>query len=218
MLPDMADVYAACGVDILEVGFPASNPAFDGELVRSSMTRSLENGTSVAVWRTGLAEIRARLPHAYVVAMGYRDLVPLVACRRGRWLADAVLKVGGAPPATGANLHRVAFVSTALEAGEVSTAREAGTAYVMLQANDGMTGLRRQLPPVNEARIAHLKEAGVSAPILLGIGISTPGHASEAVAYGADGVVVGSACIDAALKGRRALRSFLQSVRSALDD
>jgi tryptophan synthase alpha chain len=63
-----------------------------------------------------------------------------------------------------------------------------------------------------------LRSAGVTAPIALGIGLSTPEHVRAAVGMGADGVVVGSATVEAAMRGGQALRSFLHSLRDALDE
>lgn len=217
MPPDIVDVYISCGVDVLEVGLPASDPVLDGEVVRDSMERALKNGTSVGVWQRRLVELREKLPDAYLVAMGYRDMTALVTPGGGRPLADAVLQVGCAAPAAATRPQRVAFVSSQLEPAEVLAAKSEDTAYVMLQANAGRTGLRQCLPRENRTRIARLKEAGVGVPILLGIGISNAHQVSEALTYGADGVVIGSACIDAALKGRSVLTRFLTDLRAALD-
>lgn len=216
MVPDMAEVYVSCGADVLEIGFPAADPVLDGRWVRDSMARSLSDGMTPACWKVRLSAIRRRFPETYIVGMGYTDLSLHVVADDGEPLADAVLELARALPETAGKQGRVAFVSTQLREAEVSAAR-ATTAYVMLQANDGKTGLRRSLPAENRARIDNLRQAGVTAPILLGIGISTPAQAADAVAFGADGVVVGSACIDAAMRGRDALAGFVRELRAAVD-
>jgi tryptophan synthase alpha chain len=54
-------------------------------------------------------------------------------------------------------------------------------------------------------------------PILVGIGVSTPGHAVEAASI-ADGVVVGSAVVSRVLEeGAAAAGAFLATLRAALD-
>ncbi|MEX2126000.1 MAG: tryptophan synthase subunit alpha [Woeseia sp.] len=216
MPSDMADIYVACGVDILEVGFPDGNPVLDGSLVRNSMKRSLASGMTASQWRAQLSEVRHKLPYTYMVAMGYVDLSPLVASGDGELLADAVLQVGHASQPTSDTLQQVAFVSTRFEEQEILAARSA-TAYVMVQANEGRTGLRRSLPDENRVRIARLRKERVEVPILLGIGISTAAQTAKALGFGADGVIVGSACINAAIKGRYALSKFVRSVRDVLD-
>lgn len=216
MVPDMADVYVSCGADVLEIGFPAADPVFDGRWVRDSMARSLSDGMTPARWKARLSAIRRRFPETCIVGMGYTDLSPHVVADDGEPLVDAVLELPRAYPEAAGKPARVTFVSTQLREDEVSAAR-ATTAYVMLQANDGKTGLRHNLPARNRARIESLRQGGVTAPILLGIGISTPAQAADAVAFGADGVIVGSACIDAAMRGRDELAGFVRELRAAVD-
>ena len=216
MVTDMADVYVACGVDALEIGFPVFDPQLDGRWVRESMARSLKNGLSAADWTRMLSGVRSRFPHMYIVGMGYTDLSGHVIGDDGKPLVDALLELERGHAGTHENVKRVAFVSTRLGQDEVAAARSA-TAYVMLQANDGKTGLRPELPEANRARIDSLRRAGVGTPILLGFGISTPAQAAEAIAFGADGVIVGSACIDAAMQGRDALASLVRGLRAAVD-
>jgi tryptophan synthase alpha chain len=67
-------------------------------------------------------------------------------------------------------------------------------------------------------RIAELRAEGVGAPIVLGFGISNGEQARAAVGLGADGVVVGSAALRAALKGRAELFALLNDLRNGLND
>jgi tryptophan synthase alpha chain len=87
----------------------------------------------------------------------------------------------------------------------------------MLQAAPGLTGPRHTLDPANAERIERLRASGISAPIVLGFGVSTPEHARTALALGADGVVVGSAALRAALQGPAALAALLKGLRRGLD-
>jgi len=62
-----------------------------------------------------------------------------------------------------------------------------------------------------------LRAAGVTAPIVLGFGVSSGEHARAAVAHGADGIVVGSAALRAALEGAHELAALLKDLRRGLD-
>jgi tryptophan synthase alpha chain len=62
-----------------------------------------------------------------------------------------------------------------------------------------------------------LRAGGVAAPILLGFGVSNGEQARAAVDLGADGVVVGSAALRAALVGRTELKALLKDLRMGLD-
>jgi len=109
----------------------------------------------------------------------------------------------------------IGFVPSDYSKMDLDLARSSG-GYVMLQAAPGATGPRRRLDKSNKQKIAELKAEGITCPILLGFGISTPDQAREACDLGADGVVIGSACVRLALRGPAALRDFVRSVRQIL--
>jgi tryptophan synthase alpha chain len=109
------------------------------------------------------------------------------------------------------------FLPLPITSADIAAARLAD-GYVMLQAAPGLTGPRRSLDPSNAVRIAELRAEGVRAPIVLGFGISNGEHARAAVALGADGVVVGSAALRAALRGRAELSALLNDLRKGLND
>jgi tryptophan synthase alpha chain len=73
------------------------------------------------------------------------------------------------------------------------------------------------LDPKNEDRLRTLRAAGIDLPVALGFGIGTPEQAASAIRMGADAVVVGSACIEAALRGATALGRFIADLRAAID-
>ena len=95
----------------------------------------------------------------------------------------------------------------------------AGTAdaYVMLQYTRGKTGLRRQRDPHLAPRLHRLRDAGVSVPIVAGIGISSLDQVRDAMDQGVDGVVIGSRTVQMAERGSAALEDYLCGVREALD-
>lgn len=217
-LEDQAGIYLECGVDVLEVGVPDAHPYMDGPVVSESMRRAVQSGVTHDVARQHLAALRRLHPKAPIVAMGYADLSPVLHDASGAALADGVLQIGVAPAdALSPDVARIGFVSHRTSMEEIARSKMSG-GYVMLQANEGRTGIRRSMPLDNQRKIGLLRQCGVEAPILLGIGVSSPEHVALAVRYGADGVVIGSACLQAAQSGERVLRRFLRGVRAALDD
>jgi tryptophan synthase alpha chain len=216
-LANQARIYLECGVDVLEVGVPHAHPFMDGPLVAESMARALHCGVTHEVARALLASLRREFQHAPIVAMGYADLLPVVHDHRGRSLADAILQIGSRP-GTGNNsdIARIGFISSRTGPEEIENARSS-TGYIMLQANHGKTGVRTSLPGDYAQKIQRVRRSGIQTPVLLGMGISTPRDAAMAVRLGADGVVIGSACLQAAQAGETPLREFLLRVRTALD-
>jgi tryptophan synthase alpha chain len=81
----------------------------------------------------------------------------------------------------------------------------------------GTTGAREQLDDRLAGMIGIVKEAAGDTPVLTGFGISQPAHVAAVLAAGADGVVVGSAAVDAADRGGAAeLEAFVHSLATAL--
>jgi tryptophan synthase alpha chain len=222
--PDLLDLYANLGVDVVECGWPASDPYLDGPDVRASMARALPHDpgaawSAVREWLAGRGGPSALLmtyvagrhpgledPHFFSGAYG------VLAVASPGDLAQAELEARAR--ASGAAV--CAFLPDPLTEPDIVKAR-AADGYVMLQAAPGLTGPRPSLDPVNAKRIARLRDSGVSAPILLGFGVSKPEHARMALALGADGVVVGSAALRAALQGSAALAALLKGLRRGLD-
>lgn len=221
----LLDLYADAGVDIVEFGWPARDPYLDGADVRASMARAVEGDP-----RAALIAARARLashrnaPKAVIMTYAEPDHPALRDPDFFRGV-DAVLVVGAPEGASRSamesNARRVgagvsAFLPLPLAADDVTAATHADC-YAMLQAASGVTGPRASLDADNKGRVAQLKAKGVTAPIVLGFGISNGAHARAAVDYGADGVVVGSAVLRAALQGPGELEALLTQLREGLD-
>jgi tryptophan synthase alpha chain len=224
---DMLALYARCGVDILELGVPTLDPFMDGADVASAMRTAIDSGADIPARLAEVAGwLRADPARPAGVCMAYPDidyaavLSPenraridglLLLGLESRADADAILADAGA-----SGMRIVRFVSTALGEDEVAKAR-AADGYVMLQARAGVTGPSADVDEDAAGRVTTLRAAGVASPILLGFGISTPDQAAEAVAMGAEGVIIGSMCIRKAREGSAVIEAFLSGVRAALD-
>jgi tryptophan synthase alpha subunit len=218
---DMVQIYRDCGVDLLEFGLPCADPFLDGAVIEQAMARAIAARFSEAAALQELEVARSIFAPRPIVVVTYGS-VDLTRLRNdaGQWLFDAYLDLSHArgrhratasvtPPAAG-------FVSYQCSESELAAARDASL-YVMLQAMTGRTGGVATLGPDVAARVRRLKAAGIRVPVLLGIGISTPEFAAQAVALGADGVIIGSRCLAEAMRGSDALRRFVVAVREAID-
>ncbi len=222
---EFVDLYADAGVDIVECGWPARDPYLDGPDVRASMARARSGApaTALLATRERLA-LKPASPKALVMSYAESDHPALV--KRGVFDGiDGVLVVAPPNDARRAAIEREArrsgaaisvFAPLPLHPDDEAAARRAD-GYVMLQAAPGLTGPRASVDPANAGRIASLRASGVAAPILLGFGVSNGAQARGAVSLGADGVVVGSAALRAALAGRAELAALLKDLRTGLD-
>jgi tryptophan synthase alpha chain len=219
------DLYAGAGVDIVEFGWPARNPYLDGPDVSASMARALSGAPAAALKAArGRLARKSASPKALVMTYAERPHPALV--ERGVFDGvDGVLVVAPPNDERRAAIEREAreagaaisvFVPIVPDPGDEAAAGQADF-YVMLQAAAGLTGPRASVDPANAARIARLRAGGVAAPILLGFGVSNGEQARAAVGFGADGVVVGSAALRAALAGPAELKALLKDLRMGLD-
>lgn len=222
---ELLDIYAGEGVDVIEIGMASPEPFLDGADVRASMARA-----DRASWRGDLDAVFDRLSRfrnpPRTLLMTYADEAHPAFAEQGLWRGlDSLLVVAHEGDALAAKLEKCAtaedialsaFLPLPLSDESMARARRAEF-YVMLQSNDGPTGPRKEVDPGNAARIASLKAAGVTAPIMLGFGISNGAQAREACDLDADGVVVGSQVLRAALLGADELKALLHDLRSGLD-
>jgi tryptophan synthase alpha chain len=223
---NLLEIYAENGVDIVEVGIPSTNPYLDGPAVADSMRRVLSWGNPQHRIREQIEAQAQFASRCRLVLMGYHDMpyrwAEDLARRKlihGLIMADATPEnepVGLDAWLAGSGMERIGFVNARMDTALIQDAIQAG-GYVMLQAHDGPTGVRGHLDEHNAHKLTKLRHLKVELPILLGFGIGTAEQAAAAMGMGADGVVVGSACVAAARQGAESLRALVRSVRSAID-
>src|SRR6266851_386824 len=194
--PALAEAAVAGGADIIEIGFPFSDPLADGPVIRAAGERALAAGMRTAACLECLAETRVRVGETPLVPMTYASL--LEAYGWERFVADS-----RAAGATG-------LIIADLPAGERTDVKR-----IQLVTLTGTTGARVELSSALDdlsARARLLTEK----PLYAGFGISTPEQAAAAAKV-ADGVVVGSRAILVAGQGPEALNDYVASLRAALD-
>ena len=216
--PALAEAAVAGGADLLELGFPFSDPLADGPVIRRAGERALAQGMRTARCLECLAGVRARVD-VPLIPMTYASL--LEAYGWERFAADArargatSLIVADLPVDERPELRRVQLVAPTStdERLRLAAGRTDGWLYLVTVA--GTTGARDALSPAL-AGLAERARAVTSVPLYAGFGISAPEHARTAAEL-CDGIVVGSAALLAAEEGPAALERFVRSLRTALD-
>ncbi len=221
----MLDVYADEGVDVLEIGMPCADAYLDGTDVRQSMARA-DRSHIRRVLDDLLNRLETMRRRPATLLMTYDDEAHPGIGDKAFWAGlDSLLVVAPESSAARQQMEHTAlaaglklstFVSLPMTEAAISAARQAQF-YVMLQAANGVTGPRESVDPANQDRIETLRQAGVTAPILPGFGISRGEHARTLRKLGADGVIVGSETLRAALAGPTHLRKLFGELRSGLD-
>ncbi len=196
------------GADMVEIGMPFSDPLADGPTIQGSSEIALRNGMSVAKALAAVRELREGGLDTPLILMGYCN--PLYAYGLERFLDDASgsgvdgLIIADMPPEEAGELlagcERLGVSATFLVAPNapderIRTVDAASTHFSYCVTVTGVTGARGD---VESRTIEFLQRMRTLArkPFVVGFGIKRPQHVA-ALGPWADGVVVGSALIDA---------------------
>jgi tryptophan synthase alpha chain len=215
---ELAQAAVEGGADIVELGFPFSDPLADGPVIRRAGERALAEGMRTDACLDCLAATRRRvevplIPMTYaslLEAYGYDRFASAAAEAGATSLIVADLPVHAEP-----GLRRVQLVAPTSTDERIALAAERTDGWLYLVTVAGTTGARDGLSPALQ-RLVERARGLTDLPLYAGFGISTPEQASAAAAL-ADGVVVGSRAVEVAADGPMALRDYVASLRRAVD-
>ncbi len=217
--------------DLLELGVPFSDPLADGPTIQRSTQQALDNGTTVAGCLQMVAQLRRRGIDTPILLMGYYN--PVMAYGEEAYVRDAAAAgadgfiIPDLPLEEAAEMEALAdnyglalvyfLAPTSPEARIAAVARHA-KGFIYLVSLTGVTGARAALHADLGDFISRVRRQ-TTVPLAVGFGISTPEQAA-AVGQLADGVIVGSAVInaaDAAEDKPAAARQFVKSLQEGLN-
>jgi tryptophan synthase alpha chain len=216
--PELAEAAVAGGADLVELGFPFSDPLADGPVIRRAAERALAQGMRTRACLDCLAATRERVD-VPLVPMTYASL--LEAYGWERFAADArdagatSLIVADLPAGERPELRRVQLVAPTSTDERIRLAAEQTDGWLYLVTVTGTTGARAELSP-SLAGLVERARVLTDVPLYAGFGISTSEHA-RAAAELADGIVVGSRAVEVAEEGPQALAAYVRSLRKAVD-
>ena len=216
--PELAAAAVEGGADLVELGFPFSDPLADGPVIRRAAERALAEGMRTAACLECLAEVRERV-EVPLVPMTYASL--LEAYGYDRFAADAAaagatsLIVADLPAGERPDLRRIQLVAPTSTDERLLLAAEQTDGWLYLVTLTGTTGARDRLSPALAGLVARARVV-TDLPLYAGFGIATPEQAASAAQL-ADGVVVGSRAVEVAEAGPEALREYVGSLRTAID-
>ena len=215
--PALAEAAVRGGADVIEIGFPFSDPLADGPVIRRAAERALAEGMRTAACLECLAEVCSRV-ETPIVPMTYASLLEAYGYERfaedvRSAGADSVI-VADLPVDSHPELRRIQLVAPTSTHDRVHAAAEQTDGWLYLVSVTGTTGARDGLSE-EAAGLVGRARAVTDVPLYLGFGISSPEHA-RAAAEIADGVVVGSRAVEVAEEGQTALLEYVASLRAAL--
>jgi tryptophan synthase alpha chain len=215
--PELARAAEAGGADLIEIGFPFSDPLADGPVIRRAAERALAQGMRTAECLDNLRAIRETVA-VPLVPMTYASLLEAHGWERfaddARNAGATSLIVADLPVDVHPELRRVQLVAPTSTDERIALAAERTDGWLYLVTVAGTTGARAELSPALAPLVERTREL-TDVPLYAGFGISTPAQAAAAGEL-TDGVVVGSAALVAAEEGAGALERFVAQLRAAL--
>ena len=207
------------GVDAIEVGFPYSDPVMDGPTIQAAADKSLANGTSAKDVMNTL-EYAAKLAPSVIMTYwnpieryGVSDFARDLAKAGGSGTITPDLTVEEAQSWLGAckenELNPIFVVAPSSNDERLQKVVSAAGGFVYAASLMGVTGARNQISNAAEVLVNRVRKF-TKLPVCVGLGVSNSAQAKSVADY-ADGVIVGSAFINA-LNGANDFKSGVVAV------
>jgi tryptophan synthase alpha chain len=204
---ELLPAVAESGADLIEVGFPFSDPIADGPVIQASYTRALDRGlkqddifaaikdvTTRPGWKTPVVAMASytlmyrRGPAAFIdtaTAAGISGaVVPDLPVEEAEELAKL---------AADRDFKLILLVTPTTSPERAAKVVKACGGFVYVVSVVGITGARDRLPVQLRDMLARLRSL-TDLPLCVGFGVSRPEHVRE-LRDVADGVIVGSALV-----------------------
>jgi tryptophan synthase alpha chain len=216
--PELVAAAEAGGADLVEIGFPFSDPLADGPVIRRAAERALADGMRTQACLDCLAAARDRVT-VPLVPMTYSSLLEAYGWERfaedARSAGAASMIVADLPAGERPELRRIQLVAPTSTDERLTLAAAQTDGWLYLVTLTGTTGAQSDLSPALAGLVERTRRV-TDLPLYAGFGISTAEHARAAAAL-VDGVVVGSRAVEVAEEGPAALEAYVRSLREGVD-
>ncbi|EGF91809.1 tryptophan synthase, alpha subunit [Asticcacaulis biprosthecium C19] len=197
----------AAGADLIELGFPFSDPMAEGPTIQHAAERSLKAGTKIRDVFELVRRFREVDETTPLILMGYMNPVEFLgydawAARMAQVGADGMIVVdcppeeadGLADALDAQDVALIRLVTPTSDTERLKTLVKRTRGFVYYVSVTGVTGVKEINVAAIQDEVAKVREAA-QLPVAVGFGIRTAERAAE-VARIADGAVVGSALVD----------------------
>jgi len=196
------------GADVIELGMPFTDPMADGPAIQAAGLRALHAGQNMIKTLAAVCEFREGDSATPLVLMGYYN--PIYVYGVERFLADAkaagvdgLIVVDLPPeedaelclPALAADINFIRLATPTTDDKRLPTVLTNTSGFVYYVSITGITGAAAPDPGKVASAVARIKRH-TKLPVCVGFGVRSAEQAC-AIAQHADGVVVGSALVDA---------------------
>jgi tryptophan synthase alpha chain len=198
--------YVDSGADILEIGYPFSDPVADGPTNQRAAMRSIAAGLNHDSFFKLIKKIRSYSSCPIGILMYANSAHHLgydAFCKRASDAGIDSLLVADMPPEESGELsfamvkHGLSMVHIVSELTPKDRMRsicDHVTGFVYVVSRLGTTGVQKKLNTTVDGTLATLRTV-TKKPLCVGFGISQPEHVRHMETAGADGAIVGSALV-----------------------
>jgi tryptophan synthase alpha chain len=207
----IAKALPKAGADIIELGMPFTDPMADGPAIQAAGLRALKAGQRMTRTLSLVRDFRKDDDQTPIILIGYYN--PIYIYGNERFLADA--KAAGVDgliivdlppeeddelclPALKAGLNFIRLATPTTDDKRLPKVLTNTSGFVYYVSVTGVTGTAAPDTSKVTGAVARIKRH-TRLPVAVGFGVKTAEQA-RAIAEGADGVVVGSALVDAMFK------------------
>lgn len=196
-----------CGATAIEIGIPFSDPVADGEVIQQAGERALLNGVTLRKVLENLEEVKGKVSVPLVImtylnpilAIGVASFIKkcddIGIC--GLIIPDLPLEENGFlyDQLQGTDIALIPLISLTSSHERIADITAKAEGFIYAVTVNGITGVRNSFGGELAGHLKRVKEVS-PVPVLAGFGISTPQQV-EQLGLHADGVIVGSAIVDA---------------------
>ncbi len=194
--------------DYVEIGLALSDALADGPVIQSSSHIALQNGMNIELLFNQISEIKTKELKPKLILFSYYN--PLLSygleksCRLWKEAGGNSILVPDLPIEEADELKRecaknglslIFLVAPTSTEERIKKIAKMSTEFIYLVSVTGVTGVRETNKNDLSITIEQIKKYNPSIPVVIGFGIGDAQSAKQAIAQGADGVVIGSAII-----------------------
>ncbi len=231
---EIAKTLVENGADIIELGFPFSDPMADGKVIQRSYERALKNKISMEDAFAFIKRLKA-FRDIPVVLFTYYNPVFILGEKFAKDAKEADVQgvlIVDLPPEESAeftkyirdkNIYQIYLLAPTTAPDRMRYVLSYAKGFVYYVSVTGVTGARKNLPETIKSRVEEIKRIS-SIPVGVGFGISSRDQARD-IAKHSDAIIIGSKIIqfieDDIEDKRRILKKiaeFSSDIRSALND
>jgi len=208
----IVDIYLENGVDIVELALPSEDPFVDSRQIKESNARALQAEPDLHKHFETILRIREAYPEEPFEVMAYHDTLDKVRARAfvhalrdaeidAHLLADSIYQSADYMKELDdlldkAHIQRIRFMPHPFREDLLDDIQEFANGFMILQSIANEEGKRPTVADGNKVLVKRMHTATSKAAVILAYGIRDGKRTREAVATGADGIIVGTAFVD----------------------